>query len=89
MKTIGEYQFPETRNEMAGWLPSIKTCALDRRVLAVCKTRCEGTWAAYIGAVEGQNHDREQKDVLREGTKLPKAVAVSIFGDFGGLPYCY
>jgi hypothetical protein len=53
---------------------------LDTRVIAVASQGGRGDdWAAYIGAVKGDNHAEEWKDVLDHGTKLPREVAEAIF----------
>ena len=54
--------------------------ALDCHVLAVAKQGTAGhDWAAYIGAVKGEDHLQEWPDVLRNGAKLKKEVAEAIF----------
>ena len=58
---------------------------LSMKVLAVsvARYRDDGTlfdWAAYVDAVEGQSHEREYKRVAEVGSKLPKDVAVLLFG---------
>ncbi len=63
--------------------------ALATKVLVVAKTRVEGSWAAYVDAVPGQNHREERHEVLREGTKLPEAVARVLFPEFKDLPYAH
>jgi len=39
-------------------------------------------WAAYIGAVPGQNHEREWQLVLEDGSKLFQKFAEVLFPDF-------
>ena len=56
--------------------------ALDSRVIAVAVEGGIGDWSAYIGAVEGRNHDEEWEEVARHGTKLPREVAELLFPDF-------
>ena len=49
--------------------------AKDVLVVAVLTKDDEGDlfdWAAYCKAVPGINHDKEFKEVAREGDKLPK-----------------
>ena len=53
--------------------------ALDSRVLAVAVEGEVQDWAAYVGAVPGNNHDRELHIVAHSGTKLPRAVAELLF----------
>ena len=53
---------------------------LDMKVLAVAVVnKGVGDWAAYVGAVPGENHDREYMMVARSGTKLPYEVACVLF----------
>lgn len=57
--------------------------ALDRCVLAVAVINEHdkyGDWAAYIGAVPGENHEIEKESVAAHGTKLSKKVAELYFG---------
>ncbi len=87
MNDIAGYSFPETQEECNGWKPYVLRVALNRDVLAVAKTRIEGQWGAYIGAVSGANHDDEQEQVLREGGKLSPEVARVLFPQFACIPY--
>ena len=66
---------------------------LDYRVLAVLSRRVEG-WCVYVGAVPGENHDKEWQQVASAGTKQREPVARAIvenlfFPGFkiGDLPY--
>ena len=61
--------------------------ALARRVLVVVETRVDGTWVAFIDAVPGENHDNEEAEVLRSGTKLQENIARLLFGYFENMPY--
>ena len=61
--------------------------ALDTRVLAVAKEGHIGDWAAYIGAVSGDSHEKEWPEVAAHGSKLPESVANAIFPNFKGLVY--
>lgn len=65
----------------------IRRMALDHKVLAVARTRVEGKWAAYVGAVCGVNHDDEYEEVLKHGSKLPEHFARVLFTEFEELPY--
>jgi len=56
--------------------------ALDRKVLAVAVKGSVNDWAAYIGAVQGDNHQRECEEVARNGSKLPRKVAEILFPEF-------
>jgi len=60
---------------------------LDRRVLAVAAEGTGHDWAAYIGAVEGTNHEAEWQAVYEQGSKLPSTIAFAIFSEFPELTY--
>jgi len=60
---------------------------LDSKVLAVASEGYAGDWAAYIGAVRGDNFDRESQEVLEHGSKLRESVAKLLFPDFRDLDY--
>lgn len=60
---------------------------LDTRVIAVAIEGEAHDWAAYIGAVEGNNHSQEYKEVAEHGNKLPKYVAEILFPDFKKLSW--
>lgn len=90
MSTMAEYiadHFPKTPEQAKLFTPIIQRHALARNVLAVAKTRIEGRWAAYVDAVDGQNHQHEQPAVLHHGTKLPEEVAKVLFPVFAEIPY--
>jgi len=53
--------------------------ALDSKVLAVAVEGYVSDWSAYIGAVRGDNHDKEYLDVAEHGNKLPEKIARAIF----------
>jgi hypothetical protein len=89
MKTIGGLSFPETSDEAKDWAPRLAWRALDSRILVAAKTRVEGTWAAYIAPVPGEDHDAEYREVLKTGTKLEQEIAVVIFPYFAGIPYAH
>jgi len=66
---------------------------LSSYVLVVLCRREDG-WCAYVGAVRGDNHDREWHGVLSYGDKLNPAVAEAIAKhyfypgfDTEGVPY--
>ena len=66
---------------------------LDSKVLAVLSRRVDG-WCVYVGAVPGEDHDREWEDVAAHGQKQHEPVARAIVGhlfypgfDPGDLPY--
>jgi len=63
--------------------------ALDRRVLVVAVEGQVADWAAYIGAVPGQDHEKEWREVKDYGSKLPKEVAEVLFPNFRDLTYRY
>ena len=69
------------------WTPVVTRRALARRVLAIARTRIEGSWAAYIDAVPGINHELEQDEVLHNGEKLMEETARSLFPSFNEIPY--
>lgn len=81
MRKVGHFEFPESAEEVNAWTPFVARHALARRVLAVMKTRIEGTWAAYIDAVPGKSHEEEQNDVLAYGNKLSEPMARLLFPD--------
>jgi hypothetical protein len=56
--------------------------ALDQKVIAVAVEGEVGDWTAYIGAVEGKDHNEEWRQVAKYGSKLPRKVAEAIFPDF-------
>jgi len=53
--------------------------AFAKDVLAVAILGGVGDWSAYIGAVQGINHDVEQFEVAKFGEKLPEDIARLIF----------
>ena len=79
--------FPTTPEEARAWKPIVRRVALHRQVLAVARTRIEGAWAAYIAPVPGMNHDDEEDEVLRHGSKLLEDVAIALFPIFQDIPY--
>lgn len=56
--------------------------ALDIRIIAVAVEGNAFDWTAYIGAVEGYNHEKEWQDVKDNGSKLQKEVAEALFPEF-------
>ena len=61
--------------------------ALASTVIAVA---CEGTnkdWTAYIGGVQGKNHEKEWQEVAEHGAKLPQQIAEILFPDFKHLKW--
>lgn len=74
-------------SEMNDWKPEIRRYALASKVLAVARTRIEGTWRAYIDAVPGKLHDVEQQYVLDRGDKMDEGMARMLFPEFNDLPY--
>lgn len=79
--------FPKTTEEVKLWKPTVKYRSLDRRIIVVATTRIEGSWSAYIGAVDGLCHDKEYFEVLKNGAKLDENIARSIFFEFTDIPY--
>lgn len=55
---------------------------LDNKVIAVASQGWVGDWAAYIGAVEGRDHEGEWFLVMEYGTKLPQDIAEALFPEF-------
>jgi hypothetical protein len=87
MKTIEQFQFPETPEEAATWKPVITYKALCSTVLLVAKTRIEGQWACYCTPVPGQSHDQEKHMWQTNGTKVRQSIARAAFLEFNNLPY--
>lgn len=79
--------FPKTSEEATIWKPWVLHRALAARVLAVARTRVECTWAAYVDAVPGHDHDEEVNPVLDRGIKLDEAIARELFPVFEKIPY--
>lgn len=90
MRHLGTFNipFPE-RGERGDWEPDIQHYALGIRVLAVARTRVEGTWAAYIDRVPGQDHHDERAEVLLHGSKLSEQIARVLFTTYEGVPYAH
>lgn len=55
---------------------------LDSRVLAVAVEGAVEDWSAYVGAVNGKNHDEEYEEVASNGSKLPQKIAELLFPDW-------
>jgi len=54
--------------------------ALDVNVVVVAVYSPKvGDWTAYVGAVAGENHEREWEGVARHGSKLSPKVAAVLF----------
>ena len=59
---------------------TISCHSLARRVLAIAIVNSQiGDWTAYVDAIPGVNQDKEWEAVVREGNKLPEAVAKILF----------
>jgi hypothetical protein len=69
------------------WQPLIRYRALAGHVLAVARTRIEGTWRAYVDAVPGLQHRAEIAGVLETGTALDEPVARVLFPELNDIPY--
>lgn len=59
---------------------------LNTKVLAVASAHemenyapLKGDWSAYIGAVDGNSHREEFREVARSGSKLPHVIANLLF----------
>ena len=87
MKTIATIDFPECREEALEWIPTVRVRALHRQVLAVARTRVEGTWACYVFPVPGKNHDDEIGHWETEGVKQLSDLACALFPYFADIPY--
>jgi len=87
MKTIGGYDFPETREESINWRPRMHRVALHSKVLVVAKLRYEGAWSAYCFPVLNENHDDESYLWKEHGSKLGEELAKVLFPYFKGIPY--
>jgi hypothetical protein len=64
--------------------------ALDRNIIAVATlipSSGEKHWGAYIGIVDGRDHDSEQLDVVRRGTRLRENIAKALFPAWSDWPY--
>jgi len=57
MKLIGQFEFPESKEEAENWERFVLMKALSQKVLCVAHTRKEGMWCAYCDAVPGYNHE--------------------------------
>ena len=53
--------------------------ALGRRVLCIAVKGDMNDWAAYIGAVKGEDHVKEAQVVADVGTKIPYWMAQKLF----------
>lgn len=54
--------------------------SLDSKVLVIASvTKCVKEWAAYIGAVPGEDHKKEWEQVYKRGTKIDKRIAAILF----------
>lgn len=87
MKKIGQFDFPETQEDMAQWAPSMTHIAMHRNVLLVARTRVEGTWACYCTPVPGINHDNERYLWETDGVKTSQKIARASFPQFDSVPY--
>lgn len=62
---------------------------LANDVIVVAVEGAIGDWAAYIGAVVGDNHEHEWMKVRDHGSKLRREVAEVLFPDFKKLRWRY
>jgi len=76
-----------SEEELREWRPYIRLHGLAPRALAVCTTRIEGAWCAYIAAVPGNDHRAEVVEVLNHGTKLLPEIARAMFPELAEVPY--
>jgi hypothetical protein len=57
--------------------------ALDSKVIVVASATVEvGDFVVYIGAVAGEDHEAEWKEVYKHGTKVDYEVAKALFPEF-------
>lgn len=69
-------------------LKRISYRALTPNVLAVAVVYVElRAWKCYIGAVSGENHEREMHQVHATGAKQPEDVARALFPSLSILQY--
>jgi len=61
--------------------------ALDQKVIVVAVEGYADDWAAYIGAVKGEDHETEWEEVKDHGSKLAREVAELLFPQFRELHY--
>lgn len=87
MKKIGNFEFPETQEDMAQWEPSLCHLALHSKVLLVAKSRIEGAWTCYCTPVPGINHDHERDLWEEHGAKVSEKIARAAFPLFEEVPY--
>lgn len=59
MKSIGRFEFPETREEALAWKEVSTYTVLHRNVMMFAHTRIEGAWTAYCYPVPGMRHADE------------------------------
>jgi len=65
---------PEYEGPVEFWV------ALDTRVIVAARAQPDvGYWSAYIGAVRGNNHDLEYRDVIDHGSKISYRLAKVLF----------
>ena len=79
--------FPGNIEEAQAWKRTTQRICLASRVMVMATTRIEFAWSAYIDAVPGVNHDDEEEEVLRHGTKLMEKVARVLFPAWKDIPY--
>jgi len=61
--------------------------ALHSRILIVACEPHDGAWCAYANVVPGKNHDLEQEDVVKFGSKLIEDYARVMFPQFADVKY--
>lgn len=85
------FSWPETPDEERDWRARMDEnplwVPLNRNILVVVRMRVERSWAAYIVAVPGLDHDEECHLWRDYGTRLAEAVARGIFPEFRLVPY--
>jgi len=67
--------------------PMVEWKALSCQVIAVAVEGEVGDWAAYIGAVDGRDHEKEWPEVAKYGAKLDRRIAEILFPQFKKLKW--
>lgn len=78
MRTIGNFDFPDTSDDARVWEARVFAEHLSPEVMAVARTRIEGRWSAYVAPIDSDDKDALSK-VLRWGTKMREPHARAIF----------
>ena len=60
--------------------------AVDRNVLFVAAEVGPNEWAAFVGAIEGEDRERDLGEVTKNGSALPFELAEVFFEDYARDP---